>query len=159
MVYAIKEILIFVFISETFCQRVMILKRIYDGQWKEYFALNTYYSMVTSSNVNIFFVTGHLCGEFTGLRWFPHTKASDAELRSFFDLRLNKRLSKQSWGWWFETLSRPIWRHSNGIHICILPRRISQLSKCHPHTHFHLDFIYIYTYIYICVCVYISIYI
>ena len=21
----------------------------------------------------------------------------------FFDLRLNKRLSKQSWGWWFET--------------------------------------------------------
>ena len=28
-----------------------------------------------------------------------------------FDLRLNKRLSKQSWGWWFETLSRPLWRH------------------------------------------------
>ena len=32
----------------------------------------------------------------------------------FFDLRLDKRLSKQSWGWWFETLSRPLWRHSNG---------------------------------------------
>ena len=31
----------------------------------------------------------------------------------FFDLRLNKRLSKQSWGWWFETLPRPLWRHSN----------------------------------------------
>ena len=30
-----------------------------------------------------------------------------------FDLRLNKRLSKQSWGWWFETLSRPLWRHCN----------------------------------------------
>ena len=30
-----------------------------------------------------------------------------------FDLRLNKRLSKQSWGWWFETLSRPLWLHSN----------------------------------------------
>ena len=27
----------------------------------------------------------------------------------FFDL--NKRLSKQSWGWWFETPSRPLWRH------------------------------------------------
>ena len=27
----------------------------------------------------------------------------------FFDLRLNKRLSKQSWGWWFETLSCPLW--------------------------------------------------
>ena len=38
------------------------------------------------------------------------------ETRSFdvcFDLRLNKRLSKQSWGWWFETLSRPLWRHCN----------------------------------------------
>ena len=31
----------------------------------------------------------------------------------FFDLRLNKRLSKQSWGWWFETPSRPLWRHRN----------------------------------------------
>ena len=24
-------------------------------------------------------------------------------------------LSKQSWGWWFETPSRPLWRHCNGI--------------------------------------------
>ena len=28
-----------------------------------------------------------------------------------FDLRLNKRLRKQSWGWWFEILSHPLWRH------------------------------------------------
>ena len=33
-------------------------------------------NMTTSSNGNIFRVTGHLCGEFTGLRWIPHTKAS-----------------------------------------------------------------------------------
>ena len=38
--------------------------------------------MMTSSNENIFRVTGHLRGEFTGLRWIPHTKASDAELWS-----------------------------------------------------------------------------
>ena len=37
-------------------------------------------NMMTSSNVNIFRVTGHLCGEFTGPQWIPHTKASDAEL-------------------------------------------------------------------------------
>ena len=37
--------------------------------------------MMTSSNGSIFRVTGHLCGEFTGPRWIPHTKASDAELR------------------------------------------------------------------------------
>ena len=46
-------------------------------------------------------------------RWIPHTKASDAELCGFFDLRLNKRLSKQPWGWWFGTLSRSLWRHCN----------------------------------------------
>ena len=38
------------------------------------------YTMMTSSNGNIFRVTGHLCGEFTGLRWIPHTKPSGAEL-------------------------------------------------------------------------------
>ena len=31
-----------------------------------------------------------------------------------FDLHLNKWLSKQSSGWWFETPSRPLWRHYNG---------------------------------------------
>ena len=44
------------------------------NQW-----VKTYY-MMTSSNGNIFRVTGHLCGEFTDPRWIPHTKASDAEL-------------------------------------------------------------------------------
>ena len=39
----------------------------------------------------------------------PVTRSFDA----FFDLRLNKRLSKQSCGWWFETPSGPLWRHSN----------------------------------------------
>ena len=39
--------------------------------------------IMTSSNGNIFRVTGHLCGEFTGPRWIPHTKASDAELCCF----------------------------------------------------------------------------
>ena len=38
---------------------------------------------MTSSNGNIFRVTGHLCGEFTGPRWIPHKKASDAELWYF----------------------------------------------------------------------------
>ena len=41
----------------------------------------------------------------------PVTRSFDV----FFDLRLNKRLSKQSGGWWFETPSRPLWRHSNVI--------------------------------------------
>ena len=31
---------------------------------------------------------------------------------------LNKRLSKQSWGWWFETPSRSLWRHCNENRRC-----------------------------------------
>ena len=36
-------------------------------------------NMLTSSNGNIFRVTGFMCGEFIDLRWIPRTKASDAE--------------------------------------------------------------------------------
>ena len=39
--------------------------------------------MMTSSNGNIFRVTGPLCGEVTGHRWIPCTKASNAELWCF----------------------------------------------------------------------------
>ena len=46
-------------------------------------SLQTNCFMMTSSNGNIFRVTGHLCGEFTGPRWIPHTKASHAELWCF----------------------------------------------------------------------------
>ena len=39
--------------------------------------------MMASSNGNIFRVTGLLCGEFTGHRWIPRTKASDTDLWCF----------------------------------------------------------------------------
>ena len=61
--------------------------------------------MMTSSNGNIFRVTVN--GEFPSQR--PVTLSFDA----IFDLRLNKHLSKQSWGWWFETQSCSLWRHCN----------------------------------------------
>ena len=44
---------------------------------------------------------------------FPTQRPVTRSFDVFFDLRLNKRLSKQSRGWWFETLSRPLWRHRN----------------------------------------------
>ena len=34
---------------------------------------------------------------------------------------LNKRLGKQSWGWWFETPSRPLWHHRNGRIYLVQP--------------------------------------
>ena len=42
-----------------------------------------------SSNGNIFRATGHLCGEFAGPRWTPHTKPVTRSFGVFFDLRLN----------------------------------------------------------------------
>ena len=45
---------------------------------------------------------------------FPTQRPVTRSFDVFFDLGLNKRLSKQSWGWWFETLSRSLWCHRNG---------------------------------------------
>ena len=78
--------------------------------------------MLTSSNGNMFRVTGFcagnspvtsgnplVTGEFPSHR--PVTRSFDV----FFDLHLNKRLSKQSRRWWFETPSRSLWRHCNVV--------------------------------------------
>ena len=56
---------------------------------------------------------GPLCGEFTGPGEFPTQRPVTRSFDVFFDLRLNKRLSKQPWGWWFETPSWSLWRQCN----------------------------------------------
>ena len=43
----------------------------------------------------------------------PHKGRWRGTFDVFFDLCLNKRPSKQSWGWWFETPSRSLRRHCN----------------------------------------------
>ena len=83
--------------------------------WGNEAAPNYTANMMTLSNGNIFRVTGPSCGEFNGQRWIPRTKASDAELWVFLDLRLKKHLSNQSRGWWFETLPHPLWCHCNEL--------------------------------------------
>ena len=70
-------------------------------------------SKMTSSNGNIFRVTGPLCGEFTGPGEFPAQRPVTHSVDVFFDMRLNKRLNEQPWGWWFETPSWSLWRHDN----------------------------------------------
>ena len=68
-------------------------------------------------------------GEFPAKR--PVTRSFDV----FFDLRLNKRWSKQSWGWWFETLSYPSWRHSYVqniryfVHVLMITKFIKSRSR------------------------------
>ena len=49
---------------------------------------------------------------------FPTQRPVTRSLYVFFDLRLSQRLNKQTWGWWFETPSRPLWRHCNWVHSC-----------------------------------------
>ena len=68
---------------------------------------------MTSSNGNIFRVTGPLCGEFTGPGEYPAQRPVARSFVFSFICTLSKRLSKQSYGWWFETQSRPLWRHCN----------------------------------------------
>ena len=75
-----------------------------------------YLTMITSSNGMFFRVTGPLCGEFTGHRWITLTKASDAEFDVFFDMCLNKQLSKQSGRRWFETPLRSLW-HRCSVYV------------------------------------------
>ena len=78
--------------------------------------------MMTSSNGNIFRVTGFcagnspetagnspVTGEFSSHR--PVTRSFDV----FFDLYLNRQLSKQSRGRWFEMPSRSLWHHCNVV--------------------------------------------
>ena len=44
---------------------------------------------------------------------FPSQMPVTRNSVALFDLRLSKWLIKQSWGWWFETPSRPLWWHHN----------------------------------------------
>ena len=76
--------------------------------------------MMTSSNGNIFRVAGSLCGDFTGHRWIPRTKASDAELWCFLWSAHEKRLSKRLGCRWFETQSRSLWCHCNVSVVLLL---------------------------------------
>ena len=57
----------------------------------------------------------------------PHEGQWRKALTFFFDLRLNKRVSKQWWGWWFETPSRSLWRNCKG-HRTIEFQRVFEID-------------------------------
>ena len=79
---------------------------------------------------------------------FPAQRPATRSFDVFLDLHPNKRLSKQWWGWWFETPSCPLWRHRNapfstGILIC--PRcslyentNLGGFKKAHELLNFHI---------------------
>ena len=63
----------------AWCHRAIIWTSV-DLSWTVFCGIHL---MMTSSNGNVFHVTGPLCREFTCLWWIPCTKASDAELWCF----------------------------------------------------------------------------
>ena len=80
---------------------------------------------MTSSNGNIFRVTGHLY--------------------VFCDARRNKRLSKQPWGWWFETPTRSLWCLCSvvtGVSLARVP-----MSQTNMMTSWHENFFRSYVYL------------
>ena len=93
-------------------------------------------NMMTSSNGIIFRVTGHLCGEFTGPGEIPAQRPV-ARGFDFFYLRLNKRLSKQPWGWWFETPSWSLWRQCNELGGSRHPHVPGRLMASKPNICWH----------------------
>ena len=62
---------------------------------------------------------------------FPSQRPVTRSFNVFFDLRLSKRLSKQSWGWWFETPLCSSWRHCNDVDMSV--ERLNPTTKT---THF-----------------------
>ena len=59
---------------------------------------------------------------------FPTQRPVTRSIDVFFDLRPNKRLSKQTRGWWFETLSCSLWRHCS-VQCCIKGRVLRKNGK------------------------------
>ena len=94
-------------------------------------------SMMSSSNGNIFRVLLAICaGNSPVPHEFPAQRPVTQSFCAFFDLRLNKRLSKQAWGWWFETLSHPLWRHLNDAwdyYTIVVPGNAESISLLWRH--------------------------
>ena len=101
-------------------RRIRIAGR--DVAWKSLLSQTTDVSlmwlvnkcMMASSNGNIFRVTSPLWGTPLVTGGFSSQRPVTRSFDVFFELRLNKRLSKQSRRRWFEPPWRSIWRHCHG---------------------------------------------
>ena len=99
------------------CQRKNTVTSILGAFFKCFFGYAWWRHQVETFSALLALCAGNspVTGEFPAQR--PVTRRFDV----FFYLRLNKRLSKQSYGGWFETLSRSLWSHCNEMdyfYIC-----------------------------------------
>ena len=113
---------------------------------------------MTSSNGNIFRVTGHLCGEFIGPGEFPAQRPVTRSFDVFFDLHPNKGLSNwQWWAWWFETPPCPLRRHRNGVKTEQNKQRVLMhghqgWNVRHGLCHIYMRYVYIYIWVVYSLC-------
>ena len=92
-------------VKQMYCTEQTIFY--YEYQWTHAFFISWPRCQMETFAALLALCAGNsrVIGEFPSQR--PVTRCFDV----FFYLCLNKRLSKQSWIWWFEALSRLIWRH------------------------------------------------
>ena len=72
---------------------------------------------------------------------FPAPRPVTRNFDVFFDLCLNKQVSKQSWGWWSVTPSSSLWRPCNGNAILPLQMGMKRFNSVSTENKFllHLD--------------------
>ena len=88
---------------------------LYENKRMQQASIQAY--MMTSSNGNISALLAICAGNSPVTGEFPAQRPVTRSFDVFFDLRLTRRSSKQSWGWRIETLPRPLWRHSSVVII------------------------------------------
>ena len=97
--------------DRDFCEFTTYTAGYFFSNWNSFFLmlfpLTWWRHQMETFSALLAFCAGNssVTGEFPAQR--PVTRRFDV----FFDLCLNKRLSKQSRRWWFETPSRTLWRH------------------------------------------------
>ena len=92
--------------------RMLAFAVIDESCWESMYFPQVEY-MMTSSNGNISALLTFCVGNSPVTGEFPSQRPVTRSFGVLFDLHLNKRLSKQSRGWWFETPSHSLWRHYN----------------------------------------------
>ena len=103
--------------------KYMLLWSYYEKAWA--FVLNVIIQMMDGQmetciwwhhQMETFSALLALCeGKFLVTGEFPSQRPVTQSFDVFFGLCLNKWLSKQWWGWWFETPSHSLWRHYNDV--------------------------------------------
>ena len=80
-----------------------------------------HYVMMTSSNENISALLAICAGNSPVTGEFPAQRPVTRSYDAYFDLRLNKRLGKQSWGWWLR-------RHHSHYDVTVMYFPVSRIS-------------------------------